>query len=79
MLTAEKARNVMEARGVMSWLSTDHVRMACAQVDIITFRHKAQRITKQLQEICAILCGLLVATDYRHGQARESKTNPLPS
>ena len=63
---------------------TDHVRSlavmlrlagphstgpACPlQVDISIFRHKTQRITKQLQEICAILCGLLVATDYKLGQ-----------
>ena len=38
------------------------------KVDVLTFRSKTQRITKQLKEICAIMCGLVVATDYRAGQ-----------
>ena len=38
------------------------------RVDVVTFRGKTQRITKQLKEICAIMCGLVVATDYRRGQ-----------
>jgi hypothetical protein len=39
------------------------------KVDIISYyKSKTQRITKQLQEICAILCGLVVALDYKTGQ-----------
>ncbi len=39
------------------------------KVDVICYnKSKTQRITKQLQEICAILCGLVVALDYRAGQ-----------
>ncbi len=39
------------------------------KVDIISYyKSKTQRITKLLQELCAILCGLVVACDYRTGQ-----------
>ncbi len=39
------------------------------KVDVISYsKSKTQRITKQLQEICAILCGLVVALDYKTGQ-----------
>jgi hypothetical protein len=38
------------------------------QVDIMTWRHKSQRIHAQIKDICAILSGLLVAQDYRRGQ-----------
>jgi hypothetical protein len=39
------------------------------KVDVINYsKSKTQRITKQLQEICAILCGLVVALDYKTGQ-----------
>lgn len=37
------------------------------QVDIAVFRNKAQRITNQLQQICSILSGLVVASDYKLG------------
>jgi len=45
-----------------------HVSEYTDKVDIMTFRSKTQRITKQLREICAIMSGLVVATDYRRGQ-----------
>ena len=35
---------------------------------MLTYRSKTGRITEQLKEICAIMCGLVVATDYRRGQ-----------
>jgi hypothetical protein len=38
------------------------------KVDIIAWSNKAQRIHAQIQDICAILSGLLVASDYRKGQ-----------
>jgi len=38
------------------------------KVDIISFKGKARRIYEQLQDICAILCGLVVANDYKAGQ-----------
>jgi len=45
-----------------------HVSEYTDKVDVLTFRSKTSRITKQLKEICAIMCGLVVATDYRRGQ-----------
>jgi hypothetical protein len=39
------------------------------KVDILTWKSKTQRIHTQLQDICAILLGLVVATDYKTGQA----------
>ena len=38
------------------------------QVDILTWRNKAQRIHVQIRDICSILSGLVVAQDYRRGQ-----------
>ncbi|KAL6070722.1 B box-type domain-containing protein [Balamuthia mandrillaris] len=38
------------------------------KIDIISARNKAQRIQTQIKDICAILTGLLVASDYRKGQ-----------
>jgi len=38
------------------------------KVDIISFKGKAKRVYEQLQDICAILCGLVVANDYKAGQ-----------
>jgi hypothetical protein len=38
------------------------------KVDIISFKGKAKRIYEQLQDICAILSGLVVANDYKAGQ-----------
>ena len=35
---------------------------------MLTYRSKTRRITEQLKEICAIMCGLVVATDYKRGQ-----------
>lgn len=40
-----------------------------AQVDILTWRNKTQRVHTQVKDICAILSGLVVAQDYRKGQA----------
>lgn len=38
------------------------------KVDIVSWKSKAHRIHKQLKDICAILCGLVVANDYSKGQ-----------
>ena len=38
--------------------ATLHVSEYTDKVDVMTFRSKTQRITKQLREICAIMCGL---------------------
>jgi len=38
------------------------------KVDVLSYRNKTQRIHAQLKDICAILSGLLVASDYRKGQ-----------
>ncbi|OLY82803.1 UPF0652 protein [Smittium mucronatum] len=39
------------------------------KVDILTYGNKSKRIVAQIQEICAILSGLLLASDYKAGQA----------
>lgn len=40
---------------------TDHV-------DILSWKSKSGRIQAQLKELCAILCGLVIACDYNEGQ-----------
>jgi hypothetical protein len=40
-----------------------------AQVDITSWRNKTQRVHTQVKDICAILSGLVVAQDYKRGQA----------
>ena len=51
------------------------------QVDIHTWKSKTHRIHAQIKDLCAILCGLVVASDYRKGQAlvtdRSFKNNEL--
>ena len=38
-------------------------------IDILSYRsNKPQRIIKQIKDLCAILCGLVVAADYEAGQ-----------
>ena len=44
-------------------------RVCCVQVDILSWRNKTQRVHTQVKDICAILSGLVVAQDYRRGQA----------
>ena len=39
------------------------------QVDISTWKSKVQRVHVQIKDLCAILCALVVAQDYRRGQA----------
>jgi len=39
------------------------------QVDILSWRNKTQRVHVQVKDICAILSGLVVAQDYKRGQA----------
>lgn len=38
------------------------------KVDILTWRSKNQRIHAQIRDLCAILSGLVVATNYKRGQ-----------
>lgn len=38
------------------------------KVDILTWRGKNERIHAQIKDICAILCGLVVAQNYKRGQ-----------
>eukprot|EP01112_Ceratiomyxa_fruticulosa_P009456 TRINITY_DN2462_c0_g1_i1.p1 TRINITY_DN2462_c0_g1~~TRINITY_DN2462_c0_g1_i1.p1 ORF type:complete len:653 (+),score=147.30 TRINITY_DN2462_c0_g1_i1:106-2064(+) len=45
-----------------------HVSEYTDHVDILSFSNKAKRIVQQLQEMCAIISGLMVASDYRAGQ-----------
>ena len=47
----------------------DRLWSGCAQVDILSWRNKTQRVHTQVKDICAILSGLVVAQDYRRGQA----------
>jgi hypothetical protein len=49
------------------------------QVDVLTWRSKIHRINQQIRDVCAILCGLVTAQDYKRGQAlvqnRDFSTN----
>ena len=45
-----------------------HVSEYMDKVDVLHVQVQDATITKQLKEICAIMCGLVVATDYRAGQ-----------
>lgn len=38
------------------------------KVDIVSWEKKSKRAFEQLKDICAILCGLLIASDYHSGQ-----------
>ena len=38
-------------------------------MDISSWKSKAQRVVVQIKDLCAILCALVVAQDYRRGQA----------
>lgn len=38
------------------------------KVDVLSYGSRAKRIHKQLLDVCAILSGLMVASDYRQGQ-----------
>uniref|UniRef100_A0A7S0X7U2 Non-canonical E2 ubiquitin-conjugating enzyme C-terminal domain-containing protein n=1 Tax=Mantoniella antarctica TaxID=81844 RepID=A0A7S0X7U2_9CHLO len=59
----------MEERKLLRLLEAAmHVSEYTDKVDVLTYRSKTGRITEQLKEICAIMCGLVVATDYRRGQ-----------
>eukprot|EP00887_Chlorella_sp_A99_P003240 scaffold9.g3240.t1 len=39
------------------------------KVDVLSWRSKTARVHAQIKDICAILCGLTVAQDFRRGQA----------
>ena len=38
------------------------------RVDVLSWKSKTSRIHAQIKDICAILCGLVVAQDYKKGQ-----------
>ncbi|KAL4447499.1 hypothetical protein ABPG75_004718 [Micractinium tetrahymenae] len=38
------------------------------KVDVLSWRKKSGRVHAQIRDMCAILCGLVVAQDYRRGQ-----------
>ncbi|KAL6771975.1 hypothetical protein ACKKBG_A28500 [Auxenochlorella protothecoides x Auxenochlorella symbiontica] len=38
------------------------------RVDVLSWRSKSARVHAQVKDICAILCGLVVAQDFRRGQ-----------
>ena len=38
------------------------------KVDVLSWNSKTGRIHAQIKDICAILCGLVVAQDYKKGQ-----------
>ena len=48
-------------------------------MDISSWRAKDGRVRQQIRDICSILCGLVVASDYRQGQqliaGRDFKAN----
>lgn len=49
------------------------------KVDVVGFKAKTGRVTKQLKEMCAVLCGMAVANDFKAGrelvEGREFKDN----
>ncbi|KDD73702.1 DUF2009 hypothetical protein, partial [Helicosporidium sp. ATCC 50920] len=45
------------------------------RVDVLSWRSKTGRIHAQIKDICAILCGLVVAQDYRRGQQLIAERN----
>jgi Protein of unknown function (DUF2009) len=38
------------------------------KVDILSYRNKSARVHAQIKDLCAILCGLTVAQDFKRGQ-----------
>ncbi|KAK2076159.1 hypothetical protein QBZ16_001091 [Prototheca wickerhamii] len=38
------------------------------KVDVLSWRSKTARVHAQVKDICAVLCGLVVAQDYKRGQ-----------
>ncbi|PRW60318.1 hypothetical protein C2E21_0727 [Chlorella sorokiniana] len=38
------------------------------KVDVLSWRNKSGRVHAQIRDMCAILCGLVVAQDFRRGQ-----------
>lgn len=49
------------------------------KIDILTYSNKSKRIISQIRELCSILSGLVMATDYKIGQelfkSRDFKEN----
>lgn len=45
------------------------------KVDILSYRNKSARVHAQIKDLCAILCGLTVAQDFRAGQKLISDRN----
>jgi hypothetical protein len=45
------------------------------KVDILSYRNKSARVHAQIKDLCAILCGLAVAQDFRAGQKLISDRN----
>ncbi|EGG15843.1 hypothetical protein DFA_09512 [Cavenderia fasciculata] len=58
----------MQERNILRLLEASlHVSEYTDKVDIAV-NNRARRINEQLRQICAILCGLLVASDFKKGQ-----------
>ena len=49
-------------------LATLNVSEYTDKVDIIAWSGKAKRIMQQLVEICSLMCGLMLAKNYKAGQ-----------
>ena len=51
------------------------------KIDILSYQSKSKRIVKQITEVCAILSGLALASDYKVGQEllkdKEFKDNEM--
>jgi len=58
-----------------------HVSEYTDVVDVHSYKSKTQRVARMIKEICAIMSGLVVASDYRAGQKliqdREFKDNAM--
>ena len=60
---------LMGGRGGGGYFSGGSWGEAGAQVDIASWKSKTARVHVQIKDLCAILCALVVAQDYRRGQA----------
>merc|ERR1719376_1680910 len=64
----DEERDLQEIRNAQLVVNTMDVSEYTDRIDILSYRSKTRKIHKELTEICSILCGFVVATDYRAGQ-----------
>lgn len=50
------------------FLAIDLISYFIVNLDILAFTNKPKRIVAQIKELCSILSGLVIASDYKRGQ-----------